>query len=976
MSIEPKKDEKERKRLNVVLYGLHGTGVGALAEALLKAESGEGGYGEKGYGRIPRDRWSTVRSPSGLVCYKAPSNLHRALESGGGGSYEAYPGDGSGNRHVHVVVCDLTDALEGLASAKQLLSWCAQQYPEVPLVLVGTKSDRQGSRMIESDELQQLATEVAETYAIQVKHCEVSSHIGNGMPGLYTHLRDLADQRVKKAEEKAQPAKPVQPDPQKKEDPAIVKQRKALQERIVEMHSRCTTIMGTLDTLPEDKVDFEKISVSVGLFSKKPLKEVYQEITELCKESKLLGNDPSQEKLRSLFRQLRRKLYKKQALPPIDMVGFLKEQYPDYIRWDNNNTPHLIAPDGAKNKPAFLLKQRQEMQIFLQGYRERIDRSDWGYGISRTSAAIIPGFNRPFIPFLDIIDKLLQSVEKEIATLQKQVEAKKPAPAPAPLDVKAEGSVLAQKAVDAKEKSTYLVEDKKQAVDPKVLNVKNRVAQIEAEIVKALKSPQHAFVFPEELKLYRGELLGYRDQRNLFEKLPADLGNSLKALCDCVSGLLNVKNGAMTWEDFQREHTQYAKHLHPSFRAAPASEPAIPPSLEEYFYGEGHRYQLLTEEKIQQRLAYIEEEIKKARQNPQPISLTDCDDYVPELYVLKNRSIGWFSSLSPALQGRIISLTLKLGDLLTGMRNTSDLSGPSRAEDKSQVADPRAVEVKSKLAAIEKELDSRERVPSRLQLEQYRADLSQICEDEDLFKSLPVQINRSIFDLTNRVNDLIKREHKIFEKHRHSSGAFRFASDLDPVVSDQKLLVEEKKPVEDKKPEYPAVFYCPLTKRVMVDPVTIETGETFERNALLEAFEKVGKTADGKQCHPLGKDKPPLSSDRMIPNIAFRGYIEKYKVSGKKWDKQSDEEEGFLLCPVNVDLFEKPILNMFGQTYSAAGWAGHVQEQVGKEKRLSDPLTGQLVTDSTIQFPNIAMQELVGLYQVKPKAVKEAGYTA
>ncbi|KAM6548274.1 hypothetical protein CsatB_019950 [Cannabis sativa] len=68
-------------------------------------------------------------------------------------------------------------------------------------------------------------------------------------------------------------------------------------------------------------------------------------------------------------------------------------------------------------------------------------------------------------------------------------------------------------------------------------------------------------------------------------------------------------------------------------------------------------------------------------------------------------------------------------------------------------------------------------------------------------------------------------------------------------------------------------FYCPLTKRVMDDPVTIQSGVTYERKAITEWFEKFEASAE-IQCPTTGKR---LVSRAYNPNIALRSTIEEWK---------------------------------------------------------------------------------------------------
>lgn len=58
---------------------------------------------------------------------------------------------------------------------------------------------------------------------------------------------------------------------------------------------------------------------------------------------------------------------------------------------------------------------------------------------------------------------------------------------------------------------------------------------------------------------------------------------------------------------------------------------------------------------------------------------------------------------------------------------------------------------------------------------------------------------------------------------------------------------------------FPRAFYCPLTKRVMVDPVVHPSGDSFERAAAIEQEEKSSKG---------------LIQTKLYPNRALKAYIE------------------------------------------------------------------------------------------------------
>ncbi|XP_020111020.1 putative U-box domain-containing protein 42 isoform X2 [Ananas comosus] len=65
-------------------------------------------------------------------------------------------------------------------------------------------------------------------------------------------------------------------------------------------------------------------------------------------------------------------------------------------------------------------------------------------------------------------------------------------------------------------------------------------------------------------------------------------------------------------------------------------------------------------------------------------------------------------------------------------------------------------------------------------------------------------------------------------------------------------------------------FFCPITKKIMDDPVTIESGVTYERKAIAEWFEKTKDDSEGITC-PATKTK--LQSTALNTNLAIKSTI-------------------------------------------------------------------------------------------------------
>ncbi|KAG2257227.1 hypothetical protein Bca4012_094401 [Brassica carinata] len=69
-------------------------------------------------------------------------------------------------------------------------------------------------------------------------------------------------------------------------------------------------------------------------------------------------------------------------------------------------------------------------------------------------------------------------------------------------------------------------------------------------------------------------------------------------------------------------------------------------------------------------------------------------------------------------------------------------------------------------------------------------------------------------------------------------------------------------------------FICPLTKEVMHDPVTLENGRTFEREAIEKWFKKCQDSNKSPSC-PITSQE--LSSADVSPSIALRNTIEEWR---------------------------------------------------------------------------------------------------
>ena len=84
---------------------------------------------------------------------------------------------------------------------------------------------------------------------------------------------------------------------------------------------------------------------------------------------------------------------------------------------------------------------------------------------------------------------------------------------------------------------------------------------------------------------------------------------------------------------------------------------------------------------------------------------------------------------------------------------------------------------------------------------------------------------------------------------------------------------------ENEQPSIPSAFVCAITQDVMTDPVTVSSGHSYERKAIVEWFSL------GKRNDPA--TGLPLSNTNVIPNIRLRMAIEEWKEEQISKDKNS-----------------------------------------------------------------------------------------
>ena len=162
--------------------------------------------------------------------------------------------------------------------------------------------------------------------------------------------------------------------------------------------------------------------------------------------------------------------------------------------------------------------------------------------------------------------------------------------------------------------------------------------------------------------------------------------------------------------------------------------------------------------------------------------------------------------------------------------------------------------------------------------------------------------------------------------------------------------------------EIPPMCYCPLTQKIMVDPVVNREGDSFERSAVMQR--------DG------ATDTDPTSSSVYYPNRALKAYIEREveranqegTVLGKirsGWDtlvahspatlaEHRPVPESFY-CPVTLQLIIDPVIDPEGFTYERAAIAAWIRKNHDSPVTRKDLLMSDLYDNNAVL--NILLHE-------------------
>ena len=136
----------------------------------------------------------------------------------------------------------------------------------------------------------------------------------------------------------------------------------------------------------------------------------------------------------------------------------------------------------------------------------------------------------------------------------------------------------------------------------------------------------------------------------------------------------------------------------------------------------------------------------------------------------------------------------------------------------------------------------------------------------------------------------------------------------------------------------PSDFTCPITKKIMVDPVVSPQGINFERSAILKWIQ------DGNKFCPV--TSAPLRLESLRTSTALQWKIKYFQMKHEtsleeKSDKQEQENNANvipknMMCPLTKKVMVDPVMTKYGHNYERAaiikwiGMRGEVCPMTGK----------------------------------------------
>jgi|GEM_PF-6347677 len=162
-----------------------------------------------------------------------------------------------------------------------------------------------------------------------------------------------------------------------------------------------------------------------------------------------------------------------------------------------------------------------------------------------------------------------------------------------------------------------------------------------------------------------------------------------------------------------------------------------------------------------------------------------------------------------------------------------------------------------------------------------------------------------------------------------------------------KSLEDKQKQMEDAFNAIHKCACCPLTGKLMVDPVITQYGNSYAK----EAFENYLLSSDSKQKgvfiepitkQKLGKEMINNNNEEsyVAPNFVLQDLIEQFMHI--KFGKKVEFKEETISCPIVHEELNNPVVNCFGKTYEEKGIVHWIQQCAPQNNSVpTDPLGRQ-----------------------------------
>jgi hypothetical protein len=166
--------------------------------------------------------------------------------------------------------------------------------------------------------------------------------------------------------------------------------------------------------------------------------------------------------------------------------------------------------------------------------------------------------------------------------------------------------------------------------------------------------------------------------------------------------------------------------------------------------------------------------------------------------------------------------------------------------------------------------------------------------------------------------------------------------------------------------DIPTEYICPITKKIMDDPMMSRHGQNFEREAILNWL-----AAEGNVCCPVTAN--PLRASYLISNKVLKMNIRNWRVENGEQVEYPDDDVDYLtksfvglvlvpptefICPITKDIMHDPIMTRDGRSFERSAILEHIDEKG------CCPLTGKALLPSDL-VPNGCLRKKLFSWQVK-----------